>query len=150
MGNEQPLSCSSPACAFLWASSPPWSHAGSLDHEKGTTYRDTRQPSSCKACLIPCCIEWLSIPAIFLLQIKEAELFTGVAALLELASEPLYILAQCRLLIGLRVKIEAAATIAKIVATLGLIWSQLYSEAIALSVSQASCCAKNSSLVCWT
>ena len=56
--------------------------------------------------------------------------------MVELLSEPLYILAQARLRIGLRVRIEAAATVAKIAATLSLLWLQLFSEAVALSVAQ--------------
>ena len=56
--------------------------------------------------------------------------------MVELLSEPLYILAQARMRIGLRVRVEAAATVAKIAATLLLLWSQLFSEAVALSVAQ--------------
>lgn len=60
----------------------------------------------------------------------------GVAALIELLSEPLYILAQARLEFGLRVRIEAAATVCKILATLLFLQLHLWTEAIALSVAQ--------------
>lgn len=60
----------------------------------------------------------------------------GAAALVELLSEPLYILALVQAKIGLRVVIEAAATILKILAILLLLWSGISTEAVALSMAQ--------------
>lgn len=58
------------------------------------------------------------------------------AALIELASEPLYILAQVRYKIGLRVSIEAAAVMGKILSTILFVWLQMFGEAVSLSVAQ--------------
>ena len=60
----------------------------------------------------------------------------GAAAMVELLSEPLYILALVQTKIGLRVSIEASATILKIIATLTLLWAGAGSEAVALSIAQ--------------
>lgn len=56
--------------------------------------------------------------------------------MVELLSEPLYVLAQMRLAIGLRVSIEAGATVLKMVATLVLLWIGVLPEAVALSIAQ--------------
>jgi len=56
--------------------------------------------------------------------------------MLELLSEPLYILAQVRMQIGVRVSVEAAATIGKILATLLLLWLGVATEAVAVSLAQ--------------
>ena len=56
--------------------------------------------------------------------------------MVELLSEPLYILAMVQQKISLRVAIEASATVMKILATLALLWSGVFPEAIALSLAQ--------------
>lgn len=58
--------------------------------------------------------------------------------MLELLSEPLYVLAQVHMRIGVRVRAEAAATLAKIGATLLLLWLGVFTEAVALSVAQVT------------
>ena len=62
----------------------------------------------------------------------------GIAAIVELLSEPLYILALVQAKIGLRVAVEAAATISKILITIALLWAGAYSEAVALSIAQVN------------
>lgn len=62
--------------------------------------------------------------------------FAGIAAMVELLSEPLYILAMVQQKISLRVAIEASATVIKVLATLALLWSGVFPEAIALSLAQ--------------
>ena len=62
----------------------------------------------------------------------------AVAALIELASEPLYILAQVHFKVGLRVSIEAAAVLCKILSTIVLLWLQIFSEAVSLSLAQVT------------
>lgn len=56
--------------------------------------------------------------------------------MIELFSEPLYILAMVQHKIRLRVIIEATATIAKVLATLAFLWTDIFAEAIALSLAQ--------------
>ena len=60
----------------------------------------------------------------------------GLAALVELLSEPLYILAQLRLRLQLRVFAEASATLARGVATLALLKLSVMDVGISLSVAQ--------------
>lgn len=65
--------------------------------------------------------------------------------MVELASEPLYILAQVRLKLQLRVVAEAAATLARGVLTLALLKTAACDVAITLSLAQVfppphSCC----------
>ena len=62
--------------------------------------------------------------------------YAGLAALLELLSEPLYILAQARMQISLRVSVEAFATVAKILATLAFLLLTNLPEAISVSIAQ--------------
>ena len=57
--------------------------------------------------------------------------------MLELLSEPLYILAQTRLLFGLRVVIETLAIVTKASLTLLLLYTDAAVPAIALSWAQA-------------
>lgn len=56
--------------------------------------------------------------------------------MIELLSEPLYILAQLRLRLQLRVLAEASATLARGVATLALLKSSYFDVGIALSLAQ--------------
>jgi hypothetical protein len=63
---------------------------------------------------------------------------TGVAALLELASEPLYILAQAHLHLKLRVWSEAGGTLARGVLTLALLATRAVPPALAISWGQAN------------
>ncbi len=60
----------------------------------------------------------------------------GLAAMIELLSEPLYILAMVQHKIRLRVTIEATATVGKVLATLILLGSGAFAEATALSLAQ--------------
>lgn len=60
----------------------------------------------------------------------------GLAAMVELLSEPLYILAQLRLKLQLRVSAEACATLARGVATLALLKLSALDVGIALSIAQ--------------
>ena len=60
--------------------------------------------------------------------------------MVELLSEPLYILAQLHLRLQLRVFAEAAATLARGVATLSLLTSSSLDVGIALSVAQVWPC----------
>lgn len=64
--------------------------------------------------------------------------FPGAAALLELLSEPLYILAQSRLLFKLRVAVETSAIVSKALLTLSLLHRTGIQPAIALSWAQVS------------
>ena len=61
----------------------------------------------------------------------------GAAAMVELLSEPLYILAQTRLLFGLRVAVETLAIISKASLTLLILYTDAAPPAIALSWAQA-------------
>ena len=61
----------------------------------------------------------------------------GAAAMIELLSEPLYILAQTRLLFGLRVAVETLAIITKASLTLLLLYASAAAPAVALSWAQA-------------
>ena len=67
----------------------------------------------------------------------DGYLATGLAALVELAAEPMFILAQLQLNFRLRVATEAAATLAKGLLTLALLRLTPLSDAIALSLAQA-------------
>lgn len=58
------------------------------------------------------------------------------AAMIELASEPLYILAQVRQKVGVRVSVEAAAVLCKTLSTILLVWLKYFSEAVAISLAQ--------------
>ena len=58
--------------------------------------------------------------------------------MIELLSEPLYILALVENRIGLRVAIEAAATLGRISTTLILLWIGIFTEAVAISVAQVN------------
>ena len=69
---------------------------------------------------------------------NASESRAGLAALIELTSEPLYILAQARMQIGLRVSIEAAATIVKILATVGFLVQGTFPEATSISIAQVT------------
>ena len=60
--------------------------------------------------------------------------------MVELLSEPLYILAMVHHKIRLRVLVEATATVGKVLATLALLWVGVFSEAIALSLAQVLLC----------
>jgi len=60
--------------------------------------------------------------------------------MLELLSEPLYILAQLRLRLQLRVFAEASATLARGVATLVLLKASSLDVGISLSMAQVSAC----------
>ena len=64
----------------------------------------------------------------------------GAAAMIELLSEPLYILAQTRLLFGLRVLVETLAIVTKASLTLLLLHTDAAAPAIALSWAQACLC----------
>ena len=72
--------------------------------------------------------------------LKRACNRAGVAAVIELLSEPLYILAMVQQKIRLRVLTEATATVGKVLATLALLWVGIFSEAIALSLAQVLVC----------
>ena len=61
---------------------------------------------------------------------------TGWAALIELASEPLFVLAQLELRFRLRVGIEAAANLAKAGLSLALLQSRSLDELSALCYAQ--------------
>lgn len=62
----------------------------------------------------------------------------GLAAMVELMSEPLYILAQVRLDLQLRVVAEAAATLVRGVLTLVLLKTAACDVGIALSLAQVT------------
>ena len=90
---------------------------------------------------------WLRIGSqltdVFLLLIlcsHEVGFCIGMAAMVELMSEPLYILAQLHLKLQLRVFAEAAATLARGIATLTLLKSSSLDVGIALSVAQVWPC----------
>ena len=84
-------------------------------------------------------LDYKSRNALFLQSSSNAsESRAGLAALIELTSEPLYILAQARMQIGLRVSIEAAATIVKILATVGFLVQGTFPEATSISVAQVT------------
>lgn len=61
---------------------------------------------------------------------------TGAAAMIELLSEPLYVLAQCRLLFRLRVGAETAAIVTKSAVTLALLLRGRMQPVIAISWAQ--------------
>ncbi|BDA46912.1 probable protein RFT1 homolog [Coccomyxa sp. Obi] len=65
-----------------------------------------------------------------------AVLWQGLAAMVELVSEPLYILAQVRLQLQVRVVAEAAATLVRGVLTLALLKTAACDVGIALSLAQ--------------
>lgn len=58
--------------------------------------------------------------------------------MVELLSEPLYILALVESKIGLRVTIEAAATLARILITVALLYARTFTEAVAISTAQVN------------
>lgn len=62
----------------------------------------------------------------------------GLAAMVELVSEPLYILAQVRLQLQVRVVAEAAATLVRGVLTLALLKTAACDVGIALSMAQVT------------
>jgi oligosaccharide translocation protein RFT1 len=66
----------------------------------------------------------------------QAIIMQGVAAFIEILSEPLYILATVRLLFGVRVACEALATVAKNAITLGLLLHWKIAPALAFSWGQ--------------
>lgn len=68
--------------------------------------------------------------------------------MLELAAEPLFVLAQSQLRFGLRVAVEASANIAKAVTTLLLLKLQLASEVTSLCLAQVQHCISLSWLTC--
>ena len=61
---------------------------------------------------------------------------TGSAALVELAAEPMYVLAQIQLRFKLRVMVEAAANIVKAALILALLKLQFASEETTLCLAQ--------------
>ena len=72
------------------------------------------------------------------LIVTSRAVLAGVAAMVELLSEPLYILAQSQLLFRLRVVVETAAIVSKALLTLGLLHWGVTQPAIALCWAQAS------------
>ena len=87
-------------------------------------------------CELSECMIWIWCKLFAALGQIWACLSAGIAAMIELFSEPLYILAMVQHKIRLRVIIEATATIAKVLATLAFLWTDIFAEAIALSLAQ--------------